>query len=207
MKLSLAEAVALLGATRSTDRRRAAKRLRDLADPSAADALLASLDKERADPRTWETQYQMAMALGMTGVAGALPLIKEMATQSRYATMLDVGLGDAIVRLDRTEDNDITPVLWCVSAARSDGLMDGAFRAMAMLRMVPSETAIGQLLDVVEARPPDHFLRFWVVAAAAGWTGERVRRFLDAAVVSSRKDIAEAAASSLTGRYKHYSPL
>jgi hypothetical protein len=207
MSLTLSEAIALLEAPRSPDRRRAAKRLRDLADPSAGPALLAALDSERTDPRTWETQYQMAMALGATGTVAALPLLKEMATQSRDETMVDVGLGDAILRLDRREENDVTPLLWCASVARPDHLVDGALRAIAMLRLVPADSAIDAVLDIVEPRPRDHHLRFWVAAAAAGWSGERVRRFLEDAARSDRKDIADAARSSLAGRYQKYNPL
>jgi hypothetical protein len=50
----------------SPKRRSAAKKLRKLGDPVAGPALLEALKHELPDPRTWETQYQMIMALDVT---------------------------------------------------------------------------------------------------------------------------------------------
>jgi hypothetical protein len=207
MKLTLDEARALLGSRRSPERRRAAKRLRELADPSVGDALTRALELEGLDPRTWETQYQMVMALGASDTRAALPLLKELALRTREATMVDVGLGDAITRLDRATHHDIRGVLWCAGHRRSDQLLDGAFRATAMLRLVPSEQEVAQLLDLVAGLPVDHFLHFWLVVAAAGWRGDRVERYLRTEGQSRRSDISAAAADSLMHRYGSYRPL
>ena len=48
-------------------------------------------------------------------------------------------------------------------------LIDGAFRAVAMLRLRPDAEAIGQIVSYVSALPAEHHLRFWVAAAAPGW--------------------------------------
>ncbi|WP_305815346.1 HEAT repeat domain-containing protein [Photobacterium leiognathi] len=51
----------------SAKRRSAAKKLRKLKNKDAGPALLEALKNELKDKRTWETQYQMIMALGESG--------------------------------------------------------------------------------------------------------------------------------------------
>ena len=63
MPLTFADAGQRLGDNRSAQRRSAAKRLRALADPTAGPALTLAFDREMSDLRTWETQYQMVMAI------------------------------------------------------------------------------------------------------------------------------------------------
>ena len=84
----------------SAKRRSAAKALRRMRAAEAGPALLAALEKEMADRRTWETQYQMAMALGACRHIEALPLLQRIATMDLDATMVLAGTGDAITRLE-----------------------------------------------------------------------------------------------------------
>jgi HEAT repeat protein len=97
----LRAALDLLRDKRSPKRRAGAKKLRELADPAAGPALLDVLRIEIKDPRTWETQYQMIIALGSSAYEEALPLLRELARARFEATSIYVALGDAIVRLAR----------------------------------------------------------------------------------------------------------
>ncbi|MFC9288738.1 hypothetical protein ACFT0E_19100, partial [Streptomyces sp. NPDC057052] len=99
MPLTVDEAVARLGHRLSPERRSAARRLRRLADPAAGPSLLEALRREVHDPRTWKTQYEMAMALGMCGHRPALGFLRELARRPHEATMVYAALGDAVVRL------------------------------------------------------------------------------------------------------------
>ena len=83
---------------RSAKRRAAAKKLRKRRDPAAGPALTAALDAEIADKRTWETQYQMIMALAESGVHDVLPLLREVAAMDLEPMVL-IAVGDALVRL------------------------------------------------------------------------------------------------------------
>ena len=206
MPLELAEAIAQLTDARSPRRRAAAKRLRALADPAAGPPLLSALEREILDRRTWETQYQMIMAVATCGHQPALPLLRELALKPFDATMVYVALGDGIVRLGRDYPNDPAPVDWCL-ATGNDMLADGALRAVAMLRLTLDAFAIARILNFVSARDPYDGLKFWPAAAAAGWNGRRVKAFLNRCATSPRKDVAEAAKASLQGRYKTYRPL
>ncbi|WP_030558213.1 hypothetical protein [Kitasatospora aureofaciens] len=178
MALTLDEAVEQLGHRLSPKRRSAATRLRRLADPVAGPPLLDALEREVRDPRTWETQYQMVMALGMCGHRPRLSAPEATADSLRWC--LDSG----------------TPML-----------ADGALRAVAMQRLRPDTTTIDHVLDLLGPLGPHDGLRFWAAAAAAGWPGPRVQEFLRDCAAGPRTDVASAAASSLRGKYQTCTPL
>jgi hypothetical protein len=206
MPLATQEAVDLLGHKASAKRRQGAKRLRSLADPTTASAVRAALEHEVRDPRTWQTQYQMIMALATTGGRADVPLLKDLAAQAREATMVNVALGDAIVRLDRDHEHDPTPVLWCLGQPVTL-LDDGALRAVAMLRLRFAPDITEALLDRLDVESPHSGLRFWPAIAAAGWTGSRVEAFLQACASGPREDVAGAAKEALAGRHVKVNPL
>ena len=206
MSTETMNAVALLSAPRSPERRKAARRLRKLKDPAACPALLDALQQEVQDPRTWETQYQLVMALGESGCAAALAYLDQLARQPFDATMVYTALGDAIVRLARRHEQDPAPVLTLMQTG-NDMLIDGAFRAVAMLRLKLEAAAVDQIVDYAAARGPHDPLRFWVAAAAAGWHGPNVERFLTACASGPRDDVREAAEASLHKRYRSWHPL
>lgn len=203
---TLAEDIELLEHPRSPKRRAAAKRLRKLGDVAAGPALLAALCKEIEDPRTWETQYQLVMAIGECRYEEALPFLRQFVAMPLDATMIYVGLGDALVRLRVRSIEDGAPIL---ELMKSDNkmLVDGVFRAMAMLRMVPSTEQIDQILQLVSDKPIDDPSRIWPLAAAPGWTGDSAQRFVDQCSRSSVEQIVDAAALAAKKKYKKWSPL
>ncbi|MFJ9953255.1 HEAT repeat domain-containing protein [Kitasatospora sp. NPDC091207] len=205
MALTLDEAVAQLGHRLSPKRRSAASRLRRLADPAAGPALLEALQREVRDARTWETQYQMVMALGTCDHRPALGFLRDLARRPFEATMVYVALGDAIVRLNTPEDT-ADSLRWCLDSG-TPMLADGALRAVAMQRLSLDTGTIDHVLDLLGPLDPNDGLRFWAAAAAAGWTGPRVSTFLRECAEGPRADVANAAASSLRGTYQTYSPL
>ncbi|MFI6999051.1 hypothetical protein [Nocardia sp. NPDC050175] len=203
MALSRDEALALLTDRASAQRRRGAKRLRALADPTTSGEIRGALEREMQDQRTWETQYQLVMALGMTGSRADAELLKEWALRPRKPTAVNAALGDAIIRLDREIDDDPRSVLWCLQQD-VELLDDGALRAVAMLRLNLPEDAVDQILEYTAARFHERYLPYWPAVAAAGWSGPRVRAFLIRCTQDSRQIIAEAAKDALNGRYGSY---
>lgn len=204
--LTLDEAVAQLDDRSSAKRRAAAKRLRKLAVTAAGPALLLALQREVLDLRTWETQYQMAMALGACDHRPAVPFLSDLAQRPLEATMVYVALGDSIVRLRSAEEGVSVPVRWCLDSG-TPMLADGALRAIAMLRAVPEPETVDYILDFLAPLNSHDGLRFWAAAAAAGWPGERVRAYLEGCEAGPRTDVADAAATSLEGKYQTYRPL
>lgn len=178
---------------RSPRRRSAAKRLGRTGTPDAGPALLAALRTEVGKPRTWETQYEMALALGLCGHREALPFLRELAGRPFDATMVYVAVGESVVRL---ADDPAQAVLWCLRQG-PEMLADGALRGMTHLGLVPDEAVRDAILDVVERTPREHHLRYWPAVAAADWPGRRARSYLKKCARGPREDVAEAARASL----------
>ena len=119
--------------------------------------------------------------------------------------MIFVAIGDAIVRLSRN-GNDASSVVDLLES-QNDMLIDGALRAMAMLKMVPSPDQIDQILQAESSRPLDETSSFWILAAAPGWSGESVARFLDEYSRSSSSEMAKAADLAAKKKYMEWNPL
>lgn len=207
MTQQIERAIQGLAAKQSPKRRGAAKRLRKMRAVEAGPSLLTALEKEVRDPRTWETQYQMIMALGECGYAKALPTLERLAADRFEATAVYDALGDAIVRLSRKHDQDVSPVLRILRGSKNPMLINGAFRRMAMLRMVPDPEAIEEILAFVEPLPASDPLRFWVAAAAPGWEHPDLEAFFIKCEMSGRDDIANAAMKARARNYQQWRPL
>ncbi|WP_031007181.1 hypothetical protein [Streptomyces sp. NRRL F-5727] len=199
MALTLTEAVAQLEDKASAKRRAAAKRLGALADATAGPALLDALRREVGRRRTWETQYEMIMALGLCGHLPAAGFLAELAGRPTEDDAVHLALGDAIVRLRSPEEGFAAPLEWCLDQG-DPSLADGALRAVAALGGVPDGRTVDRVLDFLEPLDPYDGLRYWAAVAAAGWPGERVRAFLEACAAGPRADVADAAATALGGR-------
>lgn len=206
------EAIELLRDARSPKRRSGARRLRKLGNSEAGAALLAALHDEIRDPRTWETQYQIIMALGECGYTAALPYLEELATQAFEATMVSVALGDAIVRLGRSYSEDATPVTRLIGTGNL-GLIEGALQAVAMLHLRLNEAAVDQVVAFASAQPrptqrhEGESIRRWTAAAAAGWKSPAVLAFLNECLPTSDQQLQRAVMAALQGKYVKWSPL
>ena len=203
---SMAEDIEMLQHKRSPKRRAAAKRLRKRADKAAGPALLSALELEIRDSRTWETQYQMVMAIGECDFREAESVLADFAAQALDATMIYTGLGDALVRLRIKNKTDGNPILEMMTSG-NDMLINGAFRAMAMLRLVPDASQAKKIIQFVATRPLDDSIRIWPLAAAAGWEPQLIAEFARECQESSIQQIATAANFALEGTYQKWSPL
>ena len=205
MTSTLEPALKELFAKQSAKRRSAAKKLRKLADVEAGAPLLAALRAEVDDPRTWETQYQMIMALGESGYAESCGFLEELSNRVLDATMVYVAIGDALVRL--AADKGVVTLLGLIEQSRHPSLIDGALRAAAMLRLVPNDGEISTILEFASSLPKDDGNRFWILAACPGWPADKISRFLDDVGKSSREDFQEALLLARAGKYKTWRPL
>lgn len=198
--------VQLLEDKRSSKRRSAAKRLRKLRNPDAGPALLSALENEIQDKRTWETQYQMIMALGECGYQPAIPLLTMLKDEVFDATMVYVAIGDAMVRLSRPDVNDVSAVLKILKSGNSM-LCDGALRAMAMLKLRPDSSDIDLILAHAKSSNVNDGAHIWILAAAPGWSGSEIDGYLDFCGQSERREILDAVALAREKKYKKWSPL
>jgi len=202
----LDEMISQLQDKKSPKRRSAAKKLRKLKNIDAGPSLLSALKEELKDSRTWETQYQMVMAIGECGYKPALEFLKSLAHQTFEATMIYVAIGDAIQRLSMQHEQDVTSVFEAIDSG-NDMLVDGAIRAMAMLKMLPVDLHIEKIINYVTAKNKNDGMHFWVLAAAPGWSGLKVEEYLDFCSTSKRDEITNAVELARKQKYKKWSPL
>ena len=202
----LDEIISQLKDKKSAKRRSAAKKLRKLKNGDAGPFLLSALKEELKDLRTWETQYQMVMAIGECGYKPALDFLKSMAHQTFEATMVYLAIGDAIQRLSMQNEQDVTSIFKAIESGNVM-LTDGALRAMAMLKMVPAEIDIERIIDHVTAQGKNDGINFWVLAATPGWSGKKVEEYLHFCSGSKRDEITNAVELAQKHKYKKWSPL
>jgi len=201
---NLAELVRQLHDKSSPKRRAAAKGLRKLQSPSAGPPLLAALEKEILDVRTWETQYQMIMAIAESGYTPAIPLLRRISDQP-VEPMVLTAIGDALVRMERAYPEDPRPILDLLATSNL-ALVEGGLRAVAILHLKLPEETIRRILDF--ASQPEHVqVRFWVAAAAPGWDGAAVDEFLRSCMTADLDDTRKAAEAALRKIYLRWSPL
>jgi hypothetical protein len=167
---------------------------------------MEALKHELTDPRTWETQYQMVMALAHCGYTEAGPLIQILAHEKLDATMVLVAVGDAYVRLRRRSDSDPGPLFEIFAVRNDEALLDGALRAVAMLRMRFEADVTASILEQVVARKSE-MLKFWTAAVCPGWSGAAVDGFLDECARSPREDVRNAAVDAKIHKYRKWNPL
>lgn len=191
-----------LGDARSGKRRAAAKKLRAAGDPSAATALVAALEKEVNDRRTWETQYQMIMALAASRPSAEAVSLLERVLALDIEPMVYLAAGDALVRVNNGADAAVLAALRSGSLPRAEG----AIRALAMMRTVPTEATTHAIIGYAN-EPARRQVRFWVAAAAAGWPKASVRPFLEQCLIDDNADTRRAAQAALKGRYLKWNPL
>jgi hypothetical protein len=197
----------LLRDHRSPKRRMAAKKLRKLRDPRACEALLHALANEISDERTWETQYQMIMALGECGCKEALPLLNELATRPFFHTMVLIAIGDALVRVrvSLQFQDDPGPILDLISHAGryQSMLLQGAMRAVATLQQRFEPDVAEHLIQrVVELN--DDGIMFWTAAAcpAWNWRSGKIQEFLKTCIAKAPwESMRNIAAAALQGRF------
>jgi hypothetical protein len=196
----------------SAKRRSAALKLRKLESREAGPALLKALEKELEDKRTWETQYQMLMALGHSGYAEAAPFVELLAHRKFEATMVLVAVGDAYVRLSKASLEDARPVLKILSIENDRLLQDGALRAVAMLHMRFNEAETNAIIHHIEEQGDveeqgREARKFWLIAACPGWSGHAVERFIEKCSTSAREDVRNTAADAKAKKYRKWRPL
>ncbi len=215
MDKNLLEALELLKNSKSKKRESGAKRLRKLESINAGFELTQALEKEIKNPRTWSTQYHLILAIGHSKYQDALPLLTDLAKRDFDASILSIGLGDSIFRLSIISKS-IAESLNDIYAFDKHKLTHGAFRALALLRLVPDELTIKEIIkrglnphaieDVKEYPNDKRGLRLWVAAASSGWKKEHKSDFLKECKGIKDNLLALAVENSMKNEYVKWNP-
>lgn len=199
----LARMLKQLNASESKMRRSAAKWLRKAADPRAGSALLGALRREMQDARTWETQYQMIMALGASGHLAALPFLRELAKSEYKANMVAIGIGCALVRLELLKDEkpDVDAVIDHVLKSKKHDLIKGMLVTVGFLNLRPSEPIERRLISfALKLAPQEQIFHIFICSAAHAWTSPAARGYLSWCIRQMPQPISDAARMAELGR-------
>ena len=194
-----------LSDSKSAKRRSAAKKIRKSGDPDAGPALLAALQKELEDQRTWETQYQMIMALGHCLHTDAIEFLEAL---SGAGQMVQIAIGDALFRLS----SDLQKVVDFIDRGDSE-LIHGAFQAMAMERVIPSDDKQAQrIVDYGCSLKlgQNDWAVIWLLRAVPGWPQSLVEPLLShwsTVDFSDQQQIHGAVELAQKQKYFRWSPL
>lgn len=193
----------------SSKRRAAAKKLRKLKSKEAGPALLAALKNELKDKRTWETQYQMIMALGESAYSESLDFLLQLAEQEFETSMVYVAIGDATTRLTHLSQNNAHQAIkYVLNKSHNILLSDGILRAITMQKIIPDEEDINQLLTFAEDSSTPDNNKTWIVSASAGWhQNKRTVPFLQKHINSENPQTKRAAKAALNKKYIKWSIL
>lgn len=209
------DAIELLSASTAKKRESGAKRLGKIADPEAGAFLLDALEKEIEDSKTWSCQYQLILALGFCRYEPALPFLLKLKERSFDSAILYIGLGDAILRLSIL-NNTIKDSLSVIFESKDYLIMQGAFTAMALLKLLPEDDDIKKIIEIaldpkiteiVKGHPKDSTgVRKWVATAAAGWKDELRIDFLYDCLKIDDAHVKMAVEDALKNKYVNWKP-
>jgi hypothetical protein len=196
-----------LQSTKSTDRKRAAKeigkaKLMDLATDLYNAYLIEVMDK-----RTWETQVEMILGLGLLDYKNALQEIEQIVTTNKPNDMITYAAAQTYVRLKRQSLSDATPAL---ELLQFGGLstVDGCLNPLGYDRMMPEESQVKELIkrswDLHKHKDRQGGYcdpRYGLVAACAGWGKPLTKDFLEHCLATGDAPVKYVAENSLKGKY------
>lgn len=198
-----------LNSTKSADRRRAAKEIGKLKLADFADDLYQAYLKESKDKRTWETQVEMILALGLLDYKNAIKEIDTIIRVNAPHDMITYAAAQTYVRLKRKSLNDASPVL---ELLQFGGLstVDGCLNPLAYDKMLPDENQIKELIKLSwdlhkhkDCEPGYGDPRYGIAAACAGWDRQLTKGFLEYCLATTDRDapLKYVSENSLKGIY------
>ena len=199
-----------LHSTKSADRRRAAKEIGKVKLTDFADELYKAYLKEATDKRTWETQVEMILALGLLDYKNALTEIEQILKINAPNDMITYAAAQSYVRLKRQSQNDALPIL---ELLQFGGLstVDGSLNPLGYDKMKPNENQIKELIkfswnlhkhkDRIGHESGYCDPRYGIAAACAGWDRRLTKDFLEHCLATGDTPVKYVAENSLKGKY------
>lgn len=185
-----------LGQANVRRRRKAVVRIRKSREKRFGEHLLETLREESRETWNWEIRYHLIMALGELGYRPACPFLRGLSLEETESTLLYTALGEALVRLGRTFDNDPAPLIDIVERGNLH-LTDGAFRAVWLLHLCFDRDDTRRILAATLGKPRGE------ARVREAWPPEfesfYFRKYLKACLTHPSEEIRKDAESALYG--------
>ncbi len=208
--MTIDEIKSKLQSTKSADRRRAAVEIGKTKLTDLADDLYRAYLVEATDTRTWETQVQMILALGLLDYKIALKEIEQIVRTNKPNDMITYAAAQSYVRLKRQSLTDASPAL---ELLQFGGLstVDGCLNPLGYDKMQPDEKQIKELIklswdlhkhkDRLGQESGYCDPRYGLAAACAGWDHQLTRAFLEHCLATGDTPLKYVSENSLKGKY------
>lgn len=208
--MTIDEIKSKLQSTKSADRRRAAVEIGKTKLTDLADDLYRAYLVEATDTRTWETQVQMILALGLLDYKIALKEIEQIVRTNKPNDMITYAAAQSYVRLKRQSLTDASPAL---ELLQFGGLstVDGCLNPLGYDKMQPDEKQIKELIklswdlhkhkDRLGQESGYCDPRYGLAAACAGWDRQLTRAFLEHCLATGDTPLKYVSENSLKGKY------
>ena len=211
MEAATSALIEQLSDSKSAKHRSAAKKLRKSGDSDAGPSLLAALQNELRDQRTWETQYQMIMALGQCQHTEATEFLEALSQEGRIESV-QTAIGDALFRLSGGASGDLRKAVDFIDRGDPE-LIHGAFQAMAMERVIPTDDE--QAHRIVDygcslKLGQNDWAVIWLLRAIPGWPTSLVEPLLShwsQVDFEAQQQIHGAVEFAQKQKYSKWSPL
>jgi hypothetical protein len=191
----------LLNHPRSNKRKSAAKKLRIHHLKEACESLLDSLKLELKNKNTWETQYQMVMAIGESQCDSAKKELYHLLNNNTMEPMVKLAFADAITRIE----NNSGFLTFALNLKDID-LIQGALRGMTFKKIPLPNQILDELINFTLSFK-DNLTCFWIAASAPNCESMKLKSLLEEWSFSTNKDLSKAATESLKNKYVKWSIL
>lgn len=201
-----------LFSAKSSDRRKAAKEIGHLKLLDFSSDLLVAYIDEKKDKRTWETQVEMILALGLVGYKPTLFEILSIIKQNKPHDMITYAAAQTYVRLTRHSLHDAQPVIELLKFGGLS-LVDGALKPLGDDRMMPPQEEITKIIELSwnlhghkdRIGNENGYMdpRYGLIVACAGWDIQLTKDFLNHCLLTSGNDtsILKVVQNSLKGKF------
>lgn len=208
--MTIDEIKSKLQSTKSADRRRAAKEIGKMKLTDLGDDLYNAYLIEVTDKRTWETQVEMILALGLLDYKIALKEIEQIVRTNKPNDMITYAAAQTYVRLKRHSIHDASPAL---ALLQFGGLstVDGCLNPLGYDKMLPDDNQIKELIrlgwdlhkhkDRLGQEKGYCDPRYGLAAACAGWDNQLTKDFLEHCIATGDAPVKYVAENSLKGKY------
>lgn len=193
--------IAGLKDAKSSIRRKSAQKLRKLESNEVCDYLKEAL-LEEIGKKTWETQYQMVMAIGESQCIDCRESLYQILQSVSIEPMVKMAISDAITRIE----NSTAFLIKTISTSNDIDHIEGALRAIVILKLPLPEHIIIYLTNLIEPLQ-NRDTKFWLAAGAVTWKSTFLKGYLHKWENSKNIHLANASKNSLENKTTKFSIL
>lgn len=197
-----------LCSSKSSERKKAAKKIGKYKILSLADNLLLSYITECKDERTWETQMEMIISFGKLCYKPALPYIEDIILKNKEFDTITFYAAISYIRICRKNNSDIQPVISLLKKG-NNSVFGGALAVLTYDDVIPKDDEIKEIIKIVSKTDESitaptriQEVQSYLISAMSKWDIELTSDYLNSCRIYP--DLNEYINSTLTQKKSRY---